>query len=313
MNTQLLQKYISGHATEREKQEVTEWIEASPENMRTYMAQRKLYDISLWRSDVIAKPMVHMKKSHISHIYIGLLKIAVVLLLVLASSYFLEKIQNNNQVEIMQSIHVPAGQRAELLLADGTKVWLNSRSTLTFPGKFEGKNRKVSLNGEGYFSVTKNEKQPFIVETKKCDIKVLGTEFNVLAYDEDSIWSTSLLKGLVEIYPQGMQKGILRLEPNTMATLTGHKLVKQPIETPDYFLWREGILSFKNISVKDMIEKLELYYGTNITVNNTRILQNRYTGKFRTKDGIEHVLRVLQLNNKFTYDKNDERNCIVIN
>lgn len=80
-----------------------------------------------------------------------------------------------------------------------------------------------------------------------------------------------------------------------------------------YFLWREGLLCFNDISVRDMIEKLKLYYGVDIVVNNTRILKNRYTGKFRTKDGVEHVLKVLKLNNKFTYTKNDETNVITIN
>ena len=87
-----------------------------------------------------------------------------------------------------QSIYVPAGQRAELMLADGTKVWLNSRSTLTFPGSFKGNIRNVKLDGEGYFAVTKNVEQPFIVETNKCNVKVLGTELNVMAYAADSVW-----------------------------------------------------------------------------------------------------------------------------
>lgn len=68
-------------------------------------------------------------------------------------------------------------------------------------------------------------------------------------------------------------------------------------------MWREGLLCFNDISVRDMIEKLKLYYGVDIVVNNTRILKNRYTGKFRTKDGVEHVLKVLRLNNKFTYTR----------
>ena len=81
----------------------------------------------------------------------------------------------------------------------------------------------------------------------------------------------------------------------------------------DYFLWREGLICFHDISLKDMMEKLELYYGVNIEVNNRNILRNHYTGKFRTGDGIEHVLRVLRLSNRFTYTKDDETNTITIN
>ena len=141
----------------------------------------------------------------------------------------------------------------------------------------------------------------------------MGTEFNVLAYAKDSLWETSLLEGAVDILVPGKATGGMRLEPNTMATLKGNKLVKELIKEPEYFLWREGLLCFNNISVGDMIEKLKRYYGVDIGVTNTKILSNRYTGKFRTKDGVEHVLKVLRLNNKFTYTKNDETNVITIN
>ena len=184
---------------------------------------------------------------------------------------------------------------------------------MTFPGDFKGDTRQVRLDGEGYFAVTKNVEQPFIVETNKCNVKVLGTEFNVMAYATDSVWETSLLEGAVEILVPGSNNSGMRLEPNTMASLRGNRLVKGRIKEADYFLWREGLLCFNDISVRDMIEKLKLYYGVDIVVNNTRILKNRYTGKFRTKDGVEHVLKVLKLNNKFTYTKNDETNVITIN
>ena len=214
---------------------------------------------------------------------------------------------------LFNTITIPRSGEYKLVLSDGTKVWLNSRSTLTFPGSFKGNIRNVKLDGEGYFAVTKNVEQPFIVETNKCNVKVLGTEFNVMAYAADSVWETSLLEGAVEILVPGSNNSGMRLEPNMMASLKGNRLVKGRIKEADYFLWREGLLCFNDISVRDMIEKLKLYYGVDIVVNNTRILKNRYTGKFRTKDGVEHVLKVLRLNNKFTYTKDDETNVITIN
>ena len=240
-------------------------------------------------------------------------KIAAVLAIVLLGTHYWTGKHQVPEDKTWQSIYVPAGQRAELMLADGTKVWLNSRSTLTFPGSFKGNIRNVKLDGEGYFAVTKNVEQPFIVETNKCNVKVLGTEFNVMAYAADSVWETSLLEGAVEILVPGSNNSGMRLEPNMMASLKGNRLVKGRIKEVDYFLWREGLLCFNDISVRDMIEKLKLYYGVDIVVNNTRILKNRYTGKFRTKDGVEHVLKVLRLNNKFTYTKDDETNVITIN
>lgn len=314
MNPELLQKYIAGNATEAEKQRVTEWIQENPENMREYMAQRKLHDMVLWRTEPVAEENSRERK-HFSlrGVCMEAAKIAAVLAIVLLGTHYWTGKHQVPEDKTWQSIYVPAGQRAELMLADGTKVWLNSRSTLTFPGSFKGNIRNVKLDGEGYFAVTKNVEQPFIVETNKCNVKVLGTEFNVMAYAADSVWETSLLEGAVEILVPGSNNSGMRLEPNMMASLKGNRLVKGRIKEVDYFLWREGLLCFNDISVRDMIEKLKLYYGVDIVVNNTRILKNRYTGKFRTKDGVEHVLKVLKLNNKFTYTKNDETNVITIN
>lgn len=314
MNPELLQKYIAGNATEAEKQRVTKWIQENPENMREYMAQRKLHDMVLWRTEPVAEENSREKK-HFSlrGVCMEAAKIAAVLAIVLLGTHYWTGKHQVPEDKTWQSIYVPAGQRAELMLADGTKVWLNSRSTLTFPGSFKGNIRNVKLDGEGYFAVTKNVEQPFIVETNKCNVKVLGTEFNVMAYAADSVWETSLLEGAVEILVPGSNNSGMRLEPNMMASLKGNRLVKGRIKEADYFLWREGLLCFNDISVRDMIEKLKLYYGVDIVVNNTRILKNRYTGKFRTKDGVEHVLKVLKLNNKFTYTKNDETNVITIN
>mgnify|MGYP005803465745 FL=1 len=314
MNPELLQKYIAGNATEAEKQRVTKWIQENPENMREYMAQRKLHDMVLWRTEPVAEENSREKK-HFSlrGVCMEAAKIAAVLAIVLLGTHYWTGKHQVPEDKTWQSIYVPAGQRAELMLADGTKVWLNSRSTLTFPGSFKGNIRNVKLDGEGYFAVTKNVEQPFIVETNKCNVKVLGTEFNVMAYAADSVWETSLLEGAVEILVPGSNNSGMRLEPNMMASLKGNRLVKGRIKEADYFLWREGLLCFNDISVRDMIEKLKLYDGVDIVVNNTRILKNRYTGKFRTKDGVEHVLKVLKLNNKFTYTKDDETNVITIN
>ena len=314
MNPELLQKYIAGNATEAEKQRVTKWIQENPENMREYMAQRKLHDMALWRTEPVAEENSRERK-HFSlrGVCMEAAKIAAVLAIVLLGTHYWTGKHQVPEDKTWQSIYVPAGQRAELMLADGTKVWLNSRSTLTFPGSFKGNIRNVKLDGEGYFAVTKNVEQPFIVETNKCNVKVLGTEFNVMAYAADSVWETSLLEGAVEILVPGSNNSGMRLEPNMMASLKGNRLVKGRIKEVDYFLWHEGLLCFNDISVRDMIEKLKLYYGVDIVVNNTRILKNRYTGKFRTKDGVEHVLKVLKLNNKFTYTKNDETNVITIN
>ena len=309
---ELLQKYIAGNASEKESQRIMEWLREDEQHLREYKRQRKLYDITLWQTKSPVD-IQQEKKDPLRRVLDVIVRIAAVIVFTVATTYFYTHHVLQDKEENMQTVVVPAGQHAELYLADGTHVWLNSGSRLTFPGRFSKKVRHVELDGEGYFKVSSNIKQRFIVATNRCNILVLGTEFNVLAYEKDSIWETALLEGAVEILVPGSNNSGMRLEPNTMASLKGNRLVKGRIKEADYFLWREGLLCFNDISVRDMIEKLKLYYGVDIVVNNTRILKNRYTGKFRTKDGVEHVLKVLRLNNKFTYTKDDETNVITIN
>ena len=308
MNTDLLQRYIAGDVTEAERKQVLEWIEESPEHLQAYRAQRRLYDIALWRTDISLDEPAHAKRILWKKPLRELLKIAAVFALVFVWSYYWWN--RPEKSEAVQSVYVPAGQRAELMLADGTKVWLNSQSRLTFPAAFGGETRDVQLDGEGYFVVKADEEHPFIVKTGRYDVRVLGTEFNVIAYASDSVWRAALLKGKVEITGQSVD---MRLEPDMQACLDGGTLVKKPIGNKDHFRWREGLICFNDISLEDMMKKLELYYGVKIVVKNRHILRNHYTGKFRTRDGIEHVLRVLRLNSRFTYTKDDETNTITIN
>ncbi len=307
MNTDLLQRYIAGDVTEAERKQVLEWIEESPEHLQEYRAQRTLYDLALWRTDIDIKETAPEKRLSWKEPVREVLKIAAIFALVFVGSYYWWN--RPEKSEAVQSVYVPAGQRAELVLADGTKVWLNSQSRLTFPAAFGGEARNVRLDGEGYFAVKADEEHPFIVETGRYDVRVLGTEFNVTAYASDSVWRTALLKGKVEITGQGVR---MKLEPDMQACLDGGTLVKKPVGNKDHFRWREGLICFNDISLENMVKKLELYYGVRIVVRNKDILHNHYTGKFRTRDGIEHVLRVLKLNNRFTYTKDDETNVITI-
>ena len=324
MTDELLQKYIKGEASEAERKQVTLWLMESPENTKRYRAERKLFESLLWKEaakDEREKTRFHVmnqeskgknKMIPVRHFLREVCKVAaVVAVTLMAVTWFTDKTPDN--VVAYQEMVVPAGQRAELNLSDGTKVWLNSGSTLTFPTSFSDKVRQVTLDGEGYFEVTKNAACPFVVETNKGNIRVLGTEFNVMAYHDNDTWETSLLKGSVEIVNPDFEESVIRLEPNMKVSIRDNQFVKEDIGETSRFLWREGLLCFSNISVKEMFQKVELYYGVTIQVNNERLLNKKYTGKFRTKDGVEHVLKVLQLNHDFTYTKNDENNTIIIN
>ncbi len=314
MNQELLNKYIAGDATPEEKEEVARWLDADKKNMKEFLALRKLYDISIWQQEQtpVAKDKLSLgnKRWTLRSASFELAKVAAIFILAFTIVYsFL--INEDNDSAKMQTIFVPPGQRAELTLTDGTKVWLNAKTTFTFPDKFTANNRRVTLDGEGYFDVTKNPEKPFIVNTERYDIKVMGTEFNVTAYSGSSVFETSLLKGAVEVFSPAKDTKV-SLEPHMRTYEENGILKKDTIEHENYFLWKEGLICFYDEPVDKMIKKLQLYYDVKIDVQNKTLLNNRYSGKFRTKDGVEHVLKVLQLNNKFSYEKDNDRNLITI-
>lgn len=213
-------------------------------------------------------------------------------------------------VAAQQELYVPAGQRARLTLPDGSKVWLNAGSHLSYPSVF-GKERKVYLSGEGFFEVAKNEKVPFIVSTNTLDVKALGTQFNVFSYPEAGYSSVYLLEGSVKAYyPTSELSGVI-LEPNQYLVQREGQLSLETTE-PDYLLWREGIYTFNQQKLGDIIEKLKLYYDVNIVVKDNEILNYEYTGKFRQRDGVLEILRVIQVIHAFKISKDEKLNQIVL-
>lgn len=312
MDNNLLLKYIEGNCTVQEKIMISKWLDSDAQNMKEYMALRKLNDISIWQTKELDSPEQKFEKLkdkfRLKTFYIEFAKIAAVFIL----AFLIYNLSGVNELpDKMQSVSVPQGQRAQLTLADGTRVWLNAKSTLTMPNHFNKNKREVILDGEGYFEVTKKKRRPFIVKTSKYDVRVLGTTFNVRSYSDTEDFETSLLEGSVEILEPKNNSGTV-IKPNEKILLHDGKLAISPITHNDYFLWKDGILSFDDEPFQDLIKKLELLLDIKIKIENDRILKYRCTGKFRTKDGIEHILNVLQLANQFDYVIDKESNVITI-
>jgi ferric-dicitrate binding protein FerR (iron transport regulator) len=314
MNQELIHKYLKGEALPQEKLDILAWIEASAENRKQFMQFRRLYDSAIW-SESTKESANHelkpQKRSFAIRFVREFSKVAAVIAIAVTTTLFIQK---SNQYPIAvstQTIEVPKGQHVNLTLSDGTKVSLNSNSKFKFPSNFEADNRTVTLDGEGYFEVTHNTQRPFHVLTKKCDIKVLGTTFNVLAYNNSTVFETSLLHGSVKVTNIETSENLL-LKPNERAEFKNGKLLQTSIESENDFLWRKGIYVFNDEPLKEIFQKLESYYQTKIIIQNKEVGKLNCTGKFRQIEGLEHVMRVLQKANSFEYKRNEENNTIVI-
>ena len=198
MDKEILQRYVEGNVSPEEIIAVVDWLDADENNVREFMALHKLNDISLLNQPD-NRADNQKKKRTISFRKIGyeLAKIAAILIIFWGGTKLFETNTTEESIVTYQTLYVPAGQRAELILPDSTRVWLNAHSKLIYPVSFGKGNRQVELNGEAYFDVVHNEKQPFIVKTRQMDIQVLGTEFNVTSYSSD--FEVSLLRGCIEL------------------------------------------------------------------------------------------------------------------
>lgn len=209
------------------------------------------------------------------------------------------------------TLTIPFGKKLNVVLSDGTKVYLNSGSSLTYPNTFKNsKNRVVKLQGEGYFEVVKNKKKPFIVKTNLLDVRVLGTKFNVSSYKNDNINSITLVEGKVAVsklehFENNVSKSLF-LQPNERITIQkdDKKLVKKTVNNVSkYISWKDKELIFQNDRFIDIAKKLERNFNVNIISNNEKLNNIKFTGKFNKQDVFD-ILDAFRVYSPFTYSVN---------
>lgn len=227
---------------------------------------------------------------------------------------------SNKEKTIFNTLIVPFGKRSEIVLSDGSKVWLNSGSKLIFPAQFSKDKREVYLEGEAVFEVAHRQQQPFFVKSKDHEIEVLGTVFNVSNYTDDSAIYTVLKSGSIEINVAedklfNVQKHI-KLKPGTMAIFDKDERVIQtkPVAIEPYFSWRDGIFIFKNDSLKSIMKKISRYYNVEIVINDKNLANETFSGYLDVKENIDHVMQTIKntMSSKFDYQLTQD-NKIIIN
>jgi ferric-dicitrate binding protein FerR (iron transport regulator) len=312
MDKDILYRFFNGTASQDEEMMVREWLEASAENRRALLKERRLFDMLLLNTSENADGKAVGRRTRIALFLKEAVKVAAVAAIMFAAcyGYFLKRGHVGDPA--MQTVSVPAGQRVNILLPDGTNVWLNARSSLTYPASFDYGERVMTLNGEAYFEVNRDEKRPFIIQTAQGAVEVLGTHFNVDAYVSEDNFETTLMSGSLQVWLNDDPAGGIQLTPDQKATLKDGKL--QVVTVSDYtrYRWREGLICFSNASFVDIMRDFEKYYGISVRVKNTKVMRYSYTGKFRFMDGIDYALQVLQKDLRFTYRRDDDMQIIYI-
>lgn len=217
-----------------------------------------------------------------------------------------------NNTLVYNTLNIPHGKRFDLILSDGTKVMLNSGSSIKYPVQFlPGNNRKVFLMGEAYFEVAKDTEHPFVVNVDDMEVQVLGTQFNLSYYPEDREITTVLVEGSVELYKEGANRNthtttLLRPGQKAAWRKSENKMSVHQVDTEIYTAWKEGYLLFKAAPFSKIRTQLERHF--NITIEDqAKFMENQvYTATFK-EETIEEILEAFKEDTPFKYTREDSK------
>ncbi|MFD1628497.1 FecR family protein [Pseudopedobacter beijingensis] len=204
--------------------------------------------------------------------------------------YNTDRLAKDNNIKYNE-IAVPRGGEYRIVLPDGTKVWLNSSSALKYPAQFIGQERSVELIGEGYFEVAKNTKQPFKVKVKDMEVQVLGTHFNVSAYQDDTSIITTLLEGSVNISGKTSHA---KLKPGEQSVYANHNIEVSAANIEEAIAWKNGYFRFNNEDIESIMKKVSRWYDVEVEYRGD-VKGKTFWGTFSRTKSISELLANLEL------------------
>ena len=284
MDKNSLYRFFEGQASIEEMKAVKEWAESSEEHSKQFHRERKLFNAMILIGNPKWTAINTTKRNR--YFIREFLKIASVIIIAVSITATIFSITNEHHKHVdiaMQTIIVPAGQRVNIELPDGSNVWLNAGTQMQYPVSFMEDKREIILDGEAYFDVARNEN-----------------------------FEASLIQGKIKIKSPSDNNISQVLLPDYKSTLKNGKLVISKIEDYNIYRWKEGLYCFKNKSFIEIIKDLEKYYNLKIIVDKPSITNIILTGKFRISDGLDYALRILQKDVPFIYNKHTTDDIIYI-
>lgn len=321
INEEVLISYLKGELTSAQKVAVEEWYDASPENQKTlgeiyyilYINDRinASAGVDVERSLKELKSRISARKAHnnrtkVLRRIVWRVSSAAAIVAVLASAIW----TTASVVERLShpiTIVTQMGERSQVILPDGTKVWLNSSSSLDYYTSLFSRERLAAITGEAYFEVQHDSRAPFVVRTNGLDIKVLGTKFNVRNDECKHNITTILLEGSVMGYPTDNEAQSVRLRPSQQLVFDTqtHQMNLSGCTASELSInWINGQFVFAQKTLEEIVIELKRYYNIDIRFMDEKLKHERFSGNFEVEDGIYHMMSILQLTNKFYYKVN---------
>jgi ferric-dicitrate binding protein FerR (iron transport regulator) len=200
---------------------------------------------------------------------------------------------NEKPTEVLyNTITTPRGGQYQLVLSDGSKVWLNAASSIRFPAAFIGKERKVEITGEAYFEVAKNAAMPFKVNVAgKGEVEVLGTHFNINSYADEATINTTLLEGSVKVSTMDNQSSMLK--PGQQAQISNGIKVVNDVEVNEVIAWKNGLFNFNGLDIENIMRQISRWYDVDISYEG-KISKETYSGIVSRNSNVSQVLKIME-------------------
>ena len=311
MESELIWKYLSLKASKGEQEKVQKWLADDPDGSHAelYFEIHKIYDgVTLFSEE----PKQHKtSRSYFSFWRLAVAAAIAALLVVGSVEYSSYKIENRISART-ETFSVPAGKTLQLMLEDGTELWLNSGTQIEKPVVFAKKNRIITLNnGEVLVDVAKDSRRPFVIKTPKADVRVLGTRFDVCLDNEE--FQATLLRGSISILPNNGKEMLLK--PYERATLgsDGILTMSRISSASAVESWTSGIIELVGVPFDELMRKFEKAFDISIVLKLKEMPRvNLSKGRVRVIDGVDHALKVLSMGADFQYDIDYSNNTITI-
>lgn len=316
-------KYLKKELSLEEKKQLLEEVREDDKlkfELQQYCQIDNLYDLhpllkniqeGAKQYHIFESQKLHVSKRTTFFSLRAIMAVSAVSLLLIAGTWWLTYSTLVLHEQTRQEIYVPPGQRAQVTLSDGTTVWLNANTRLVYPTAFDGE-RRVELSGEGYFDVKSDPKNPFIVVGNQVNVTALGTSFNVCDYIDKSEASVFLVEGKVQVVAPQADTDEATLSPDQQLSLVNGKIRLLNNSDKSALLWRQGLYSFTDEPLESIADKLALYFDVRIIIEDEMLAQKRFTGKFRTNDGVMEILRMMRRATPFSIVRNKEHTEIIL-
>lgn len=315
----IIKRYFRGQLSDDEYELLTDCLQDS--NNRQYFEQAKQewdknpefnqtvrqnwnrleYKINKQKPTIVKMPVTR-------RIWVQVASVAAILVLGLllgsVVTYLLSGKQFNQEQLVFET---PRGEKSMVTLPDGSEVWLNANSRLVY-NSFSANNRQVELKGEAFFKVARNEQAPFVVKTNECSVEVLGTTFNVMAYDEFGRKEITLLSGKVNVHLENNEQV---LKPGQALIIKDHKFQVVEVDVSQCSGWVDNKFNFQNIPLSELMKRLENWYDVDITLNNRTGREVNFTGTFKNEETIWQVLDAIKVYTPIKYDKTELRKITI--